>query len=125
MRSSSWNSATRDGTSSTVACRTRALPPLELRFALLEEGAQALLLVPGGEQREERLPLDPQPLRERVIGRRHRALGRGVGEQGPGGERSGLADGDAIDLVRRREPIDEPDRERLGGIHLPARQDQV
>ena len=66
-----------------------------------------------------------QPLLERAIGGRHRALGRGVGEQGPGGERSGLVDGDAIDLVGRRHPVDEPDRERLGGIHLPPRQDQV
>src|SRR4029453_16952743 len=138
MRSSSWNSATKDGTSSTVACRPRTLPPLEPRFALLEEGAHALLLVPGGEQRDERLALDPQPLLERgiggrppplvaageqrddppaldprpllerVIGGRHRPLGRGVGEQGPGGERSGLVDGDAIDLAGRRQPVDEP-----------------
>src|SRR4029450_10962476 len=119
MRSSSWKRRTRDRRSSTVACRTRTLPPLELRFALLEEGAHALLLVPGGEQRDERLPPAPQPLLERVIGGRHRALGRGVREQGPGGERSGLVDGDAIDVVGRSEPVDEPDRERPRAIPRP------
>src|SRR5512141_1677513 len=93
MRSSSWNSATSDGTSSGVASLTfTSLPPLEPRFALLEERAHPLALVVGSEQPEEDLVLDAQP--SRTI-----ELGRGVDRSFRGTERERRALGPPLRLL--------------------------
>src|SRR4029453_11359480 len=120
IRSSSWNSATRDGTASTGACRTRTLPPLELRFALVEEGAHALLLVARREQLHERLPLDRQALLEGAIERRQRALGSGVGQRWTLRELRRVLDGKGVDIPFG-DAVHQADLERLRRVHAPPR----
>src|SRR4029453_18732765 len=100
--------------------RTRTLPPLELRFALLEEGAHALLLVPGGEQGDERLPLDRQALPEGAIERRQRALGSGVGERWTLRELRRMLDGQGVDIPFG-DVVHQADLERLRRVHAPPR----
>src|SRR3972149_4979340 len=85
MRSSSWNRAPSDGTSSGGASLPfTSLPPLEPRVALGEEPPHPLALVVGPEQPDEHVVLDPQAARTIELGRGVHCRLRGAEcERGP------------------------------------------